>query len=66
MSEFVTGFLLSNLVVSTVIVIHIQVILGEEIGHVRLITLNRPRQLNVISLKVVYIYIYIYIEFKAY
>lgn len=46
--------------VSTVIVIHIQVILGEEIGHVRLITLNRPRQLNVISLKVVYIYIYIY------
>jgi len=30
-----------------------QVILGEEIDHVRLITLNRPRQLNVISSKVV-------------
>ncbi|KAF2302220.1 hypothetical protein GH714_033769 [Hevea brasiliensis] len=30
-----------------------QVVLGEEIGKVRLITLNRPRQLNVISSKVV-------------
>lgn len=30
-----------------------QVILGEEIDHVRLITLNQPRQLNVISSKVV-------------
>ncbi|KAM7497709.1 hypothetical protein LguiA_022123 [Lonicera macranthoides] len=30
-----------------------EVILGEEINHVRLITLNRPRQLNVISSKVV-------------
>ncbi|KAG8662630.1 3-hydroxyisobutyryl-CoA hydrolase-like protein 5 [Manihot esculenta] len=30
-----------------------QVVLGEEIGNVRLITLNRPRQLNVISSKVV-------------
>ncbi|KAF8413588.1 hypothetical protein HHK36_001579 [Tetracentron sinense] len=30
-----------------------QVVLGEEVNHVRLITLNRPRQLNVISLKVV-------------
>ncbi|KAJ9172838.1 hypothetical protein P3X46_016036 [Hevea brasiliensis] len=29
------------------------VVLGEEIGKVRLITLNRPRQLNVISSKVV-------------
>ncbi|XP_057474243.1 3-hydroxyisobutyryl-CoA hydrolase-like protein 5 isoform X1 [Actinidia eriantha] len=31
-----------------------EVVLGEEIDHVRLITLNRPRQLNVISSKVVY------------
>ncbi|KAK9190953.1 hypothetical protein WN943_019563 [Citrus x changshan-huyou] len=30
-----------------------QVVLGEEIGNVRLVTLNRPRQLNVISSKVV-------------
>lgn len=30
-----------------------QVVLGEEIDHVRVITLNRPRQLNVISSKVV-------------
>lgn len=30
-----------------------EVLLGEEIGHVRSITLNRPRQLNVISSKVV-------------
>ncbi|GFZ12725.1 ATP-dependent caseinolytic (Clp) protease/crotonase family protein [Actinidia rufa] len=30
-----------------------EVVLGEEIDHVRLITLNRPRQLNVISSKVV-------------
>lgn len=30
-----------------------EVVLGEEKGHVRLITLNRPRQLNVISPKVV-------------
>uniref|UniRef100_A0A5B7B1U5 3-hydroxyisobutyryl-CoA hydrolase n=2 Tax=Davidia involucrata TaxID=16924 RepID=A0A5B7B1U5_DAVIN len=30
-----------------------EVVLGEEINHVRLITLNRPRQLNVISSKVV-------------
>ncbi|XAR52806.1 3-hydroxyisobutyryl-CoA hydrolase [Bertholletia excelsa] len=30
-----------------------QVVLGEELEHVRLITLNRPRQLNVISSKVV-------------
>lgn len=30
-----------------------QVVLGEEIDNVRLITLNRPRQLNVISSKVV-------------
>ncbi|KAG6607980.1 3-hydroxyisobutyryl-CoA hydrolase-like protein 5, partial [Cucurbita argyrosperma subsp. sororia] len=30
-----------------------EVVLGEESGHVRLITLNRPRQLNVISSKVV-------------
>ncbi|KAJ4839343.1 hypothetical protein Tsubulata_008278 [Turnera subulata] len=30
-----------------------QVVLGEEIDQVRLITLNRPRQLNVISSKVV-------------
>ncbi|KAJ4729001.1 3-hydroxyisobutyryl-CoA hydrolase-like protein [Melia azedarach] len=30
-----------------------QVVLGEEVEHVRLITLNRPRQLNVISSKVV-------------
>lgn len=30
-----------------------QVVLGEEIDHVRLITLNRPRHLNVISSKVV-------------
>ncbi|XP_015880068.3 3-hydroxyisobutyryl-CoA hydrolase-like protein 5 [Ziziphus jujuba] len=30
-----------------------EVLLGEEIGHVRLITLNQPRQLNVISTKVV-------------
>ena len=33
--------------------INLQVVLGEESGHVRLITLNRPRQLNVISSKVV-------------
>ncbi|XP_028095540.1 3-hydroxyisobutyryl-CoA hydrolase-like protein 5 isoform X1 [Camellia sinensis] len=32
---------------------HEQVVLGEEIDHVRMITLNRPRQLNVISSKVV-------------
>ncbi|BBG99777.1 ATP-dependent caseinolytic protease/crotonase family protein, partial [Prunus dulcis] len=31
----------------------VHVILGEEIEHVRLITLNRPRHLNVISSKVV-------------
>ncbi|KAK9150900.1 hypothetical protein Syun_009209 [Stephania yunnanensis] len=30
-----------------------QVVIGEEVNHVRLITLNRPRQLNVISSKVV-------------
>ncbi|XP_068345377.1 3-hydroxyisobutyryl-CoA hydrolase-like protein 5 [Pyrus communis] len=30
-----------------------EVLVGEEIEHVRLITLNRPRQLNVISSKVV-------------
>ncbi|XP_059663348.1 3-hydroxyisobutyryl-CoA hydrolase-like protein 5 isoform X3 [Cornus florida] len=30
-----------------------EVVLGDEIDHVRLITLNRPRQLNVISSKVV-------------
>ncbi|KAK9188013.1 hypothetical protein WN944_019412 [Citrus x changshan-huyou] len=30
-----------------------QVVLGEEIDNVRLVTLNRPRQLNVISSKVV-------------
>ncbi|XP_030931340.1 3-hydroxyisobutyryl-CoA hydrolase-like protein 5 isoform X2 [Quercus lobata] len=30
-----------------------EVVLGEELDHVRLITLNRPRQLNVISSKVV-------------
>lgn len=30
-----------------------QVVLGEEIGNARLLTLNRPRQLNVISSKVV-------------
>ncbi|XP_022142314.1 3-hydroxyisobutyryl-CoA hydrolase-like protein 5 [Momordica charantia] len=30
-----------------------EVVLGEEIEHVRLVTLNRPRQLNVISSKVV-------------
>ncbi|XP_022981106.1 3-hydroxyisobutyryl-CoA hydrolase-like protein 5 [Cucurbita maxima] len=30
-----------------------EVVLGQESGHVRLITLNRPRQLNVISSKVV-------------
>lgn len=30
-----------------------EVVIGEERGHVRLITLNRPRQLNVISSKVV-------------
>ncbi|PON35270.1 Enoyl-CoA hydratase/isomerase, HIBYL-CoA-H type [Parasponia andersonii] len=30
-----------------------EVVLGEEIEHVRLITLNRPRQLNVISSRVV-------------
>lgn len=30
-----------------------EVVIGEEKGHVRLITLNRPRQLNVISPKVV-------------
>lgn len=30
-----------------------EVVLGEEINHVRLITLNRPRQLNVISARVV-------------
>lgn len=30
-----------------------QVVLGEEVGRVRLITLNRPRQLNVISSDVV-------------
>ncbi|XP_021824875.1 3-hydroxyisobutyryl-CoA hydrolase-like protein 5 [Prunus avium] len=30
-----------------------EVVLGEEIDHVRLITLNRPRHLNVISSKVV-------------
>ncbi|KAJ0971676.1 hypothetical protein J5N97_019635 [Dioscorea zingiberensis] len=30
-----------------------QVVVGEEVGHVRLITLNRPRQLNVISNQVV-------------
>lgn len=30
-----------------------EVIIGEEKGHVRLITLNRPRQLNVISPKMV-------------
>lgn len=29
-----------------------EVVLGEEIDHVRLITLNRPRHLNVISSKV--------------
>ncbi|XP_073115290.1 3-hydroxyisobutyryl-CoA hydrolase-like protein 5 [Elaeis guineensis] len=32
-----------------------EVVLGEEIKHARLITLNRPRQLNVISSKVVYL-----------
>ncbi|KAF5458657.1 hypothetical protein F2P56_022670 [Juglans regia] len=32
-----------------------EVVLGEEIDHVRLITLNRPRQLNVISHEVVYL-----------
>lgn len=32
---------------------NVEVVLGEEIDHVRLITLNRPRQLNVISSKVV-------------
>uniref|UniRef100_A0A2P2KWC4 3-hydroxyisobutyryl-CoA hydrolase n=2 Tax=Rhizophora mucronata TaxID=61149 RepID=A0A2P2KWC4_RHIMU len=32
-----------------------QVVLGEETDRVRLITLNRPRQLNVISSKVVYL-----------
>ncbi|KAG2712675.1 hypothetical protein I3760_04G137300 [Carya illinoinensis] len=32
-----------------------EVVLGEEIDYVRLITLNRPRQLNVISHKVVYL-----------
>lgn len=30
-----------------------EVVVGEEVGHVRLITLNRPRQLNVISSQVV-------------
>ncbi|KAJ4806627.1 3-hydroxyisobutyryl-CoA hydrolase-like protein 5 [Rhynchospora pubera] len=30
-----------------------EVVLGEEIGNVRLITLNKPRQLNVISSEVV-------------
>ncbi|CAL8995858.1 unnamed protein product [Prunus brigantina] len=30
-----------------------EVVLGEEIDHVRLITLNKPRHLNVISSKVV-------------
>ncbi|KAL2483458.1 3-hydroxyisobutyryl-CoA hydrolase-like protein 5 [Forsythia ovata] len=30
-----------------------EVVLGEKIGHVRLITLNQPRRLNVISSKVV-------------
>ncbi|KAG9447999.1 hypothetical protein H6P81_014127 [Aristolochia fimbriata] len=32
-----------------------EVVLAEEINHVRLITLNRPRQLNVISSRVVYL-----------
>lgn len=32
-----------------------QVVLGEEVSHVRVITLNRPRQLNVISSQVVYL-----------
>ncbi|XP_021908069.1 3-hydroxyisobutyryl-CoA hydrolase-like protein 5, partial [Carica papaya] len=32
---------------------NLQVVLGEEVGRVRLITLNRPRQLNVISSDVV-------------
>lgn len=32
---------------------HEEVVLGEEIDRVRMITLNRPRQLNVISAKVV-------------
>lgn len=35
------------------LLIAVQVVLGEEIDCVRLITLNRPRQLNVISSKVV-------------
>ncbi|XP_050135313.1 3-hydroxyisobutyryl-CoA hydrolase-like protein 5 isoform X2 [Malus sylvestris] len=30
-----------------------EIVVGEQIEHVRLITLNRPRQLNVISSKVV-------------
>ncbi|KAF5744042.1 hypothetical protein HS088_TW08G00634 [Tripterygium wilfordii] len=32
-----------------------QVVLGEEIDHVRIITLNRSRQLNVLNSKVVYL-----------
>ncbi|XP_061344067.1 3-hydroxyisobutyryl-CoA hydrolase-like protein 5 [Gastrolobium bilobum] len=32
-----------------------QVVLGEEIDHVRVITLNRPRQLNAISPELVYL-----------
>ncbi|XP_072967355.1 3-hydroxyisobutyryl-CoA hydrolase-like protein 5 [Typha angustifolia] len=32
-----------------------EVVIGEEINHARVITLNRPRQLNVISSKVVYL-----------
>ncbi|XP_068634216.1 3-hydroxyisobutyryl-CoA hydrolase-like protein 5 [Aristolochia californica] len=32
-----------------------EVVLAEEINHVRVITLNRPRQLNVISSRVVYL-----------
>ncbi|XP_020099305.1 3-hydroxyisobutyryl-CoA hydrolase-like protein 5 [Ananas comosus] len=32
-----------------------EVVMGEEVNNVRLITLNRPRQLNVISSKVVYL-----------
>ncbi|KAL8126869.1 hypothetical protein AgCh_013968 [Apium graveolens] len=34
-------------------IVNDQVVIGEERGHVRLITLNRPRQLNVISSEVV-------------
>ncbi|XP_030931339.1 3-hydroxyisobutyryl-CoA hydrolase-like protein 5 isoform X1 [Quercus lobata] len=42
-----------NQMAQEVVIPNEEVVLGEELDHVRLITLNRPRQLNVISSKVV-------------